>query len=352
MDKRPHDVGPSLAIVRRPSFLWLLALIVALVLPTNARASSADTEAEALFEQAAADEAKLELASALAGYEASYVRSPSSRYAQRASTRAAYLRARSEGAFAPLVRLERLRRDPTSSNDGAAIDALARDLERFPDGLVRVEARMVVAEAYLGRLGRRPEGIAALKRALDEPRIDPLTAKHAARQLVEAQLADKDLTGARSEAHARAALLEPTYVTKIDRLARRPTLRAIAIADIALVILLAAWAAIRAWRAKRLDGAWSSLRRAAPLLVAFAVFVAGAGGALASNYEEGNSRPFFYFGLAVLPVVLVSRIWGALGSSSMRARIGRAALAASSAMATAFLVLSAVDPMYLDGFGL
>ena len=48
------------------------------------------------------------------------------------------------------ARLDRIRQDPAVANDPSAIEALARDADTFPAGTVRVDARMLVAEAWLG----------------------------------------------------------------------------------------------------------------------------------------------------------------------------------------------------------
>ena len=77
----------------------------------------------------------------------------------RAGDRAEWLRSRSEGDFVPLTRLEKLRRDPAQSSDPAAVDGLAHDADSFPPGMVRVEARMLVSEAWLGRLHRPDDAI-------------------------------------------------------------------------------------------------------------------------------------------------------------------------------------------------
>ncbi len=126
--------------------------------PRAARASPDATgqqAAEMLFERAQAEEDRGDFAPALLHDRASIAAAPDSVWAQRAAARAAWLVARSEGDFEPLARLERVRRNPSLSADPGAVDALARDAEAFPPGQVRAEARVFVAEAYLGRM-RRP----------------------------------------------------------------------------------------------------------------------------------------------------------------------------------------------------
>jgi hypothetical protein len=94
------------------------------------------------------------------------------------------------------------------------------------------------------------------------------------------------------------------------------------------------------------------LRRVAPLAFAFAAYLAAVGGLLASRYEAGNAAPFLALGAAVIPIVLLARAWAAVGSLRVPARIGRALLSATTVFAAALAVLEAINPAYLDGFGL
>jgi hypothetical protein len=86
--------------------------------------------------------------------------------------------------------------------------------------------------------------------------------------------------------------------------------------------------------------------------ILFAVYVACAGGWLASAYESGNGAPFFLFGAAAFPLVLLARAWGAVGSTTAPARVLRAGVCATSVLAAAFVLLYAINPTYLEGFGL
>jgi hypothetical protein len=132
-----------------------------------AAADDAPATGEAWLLLGQLDEDDFAFARAVEDDRAAIKAAPDTRWAIRAGDRADWLRARSEGDFAPLARLERVRRDTAAASDPAAIDALARDLEAFPPGTVRVEARMLVAEANLGRL-HRPE--AALPQLRAGPR--------------------------------------------------------------------------------------------------------------------------------------------------------------------------------------
>ena len=311
-----------------------------------------DAAAEALFLLGQLDERDLEFARALARYKDSYARSPSNRYAQRATNRAGQLEARAEGDFAPLVRLERVRRDPAMANDSAAIEVLARDADAFPPGVVRVEAWMFVAEAYLGRMNRHANAIAILRRVIVDPKVDPLTARQAARQIVDAMAQDGQIDLAVTTARELRSRLDPAFVTSIERQVRRRTLHRLAVGDLAALGAVAAIAIVLAKRRSRLDAVKNALRTSVPMALVFAAYIALAGGFLASSYEAGNAKPFLVFGVAVVPILLAARAWGAAGSPSSVARAGRAIACATATIAAAFIVLEHLDPAYLEGFGL
>src|SRR5207237_726408 len=82
-----------------------------------------------------------------------------------------------------------------------------------------------------------------------------------------------------------------------DGLARRGWLHRGAIADVGGVALLAALGIARG----RSRDAGRAMRTTAPWAIAFAAYVAVAGGALASAYESGNMAPFVALGAALAP---------------------------------------------------
>jgi hypothetical protein len=142
------------------------------------------TGAEAHFRLGVLDEDSGAFARALANYSACVASLPSSRWARNARQRITWLDERSEGEFKPLASLQRVKRDPSLANDPATIDALAAAAEAFPAGLVRGEARMLVAETWLGRMHRPNDAVNELRRVLDDPHSDRLTAVFAERDLV------------------------------------------------------------------------------------------------------------------------------------------------------------------------
>jgi hypothetical protein len=337
---------------------WM-ALAVA-VAPTSAglagsrSAADADPDAaaEAHFRLGEIDENEGAFARALDEDRACVAASPGGVWANRAAERVAWLEARAEGNFEPLARLERVRRDPSKSADPAEIEALGADAERFPPGRVRLEARLLVAEAWLGRMRRPEAAIGELGAVASDPAADAITARFAERELVDALVAVGRIGEARAEADRHRDRLDARFVTHVERLARRVWLRAASVAAVFVFLGLAGASLLGASRRGGLGGARGPLRALAVPAAVFALDVGCAGALLARGEEGGSGKPFVLFAAAVLPLLLLARAWSAVGSSRGTARAGRAALCAATALATAFLVLDATDPMFLEGFGL
>jgi hypothetical protein len=331
-----------------------LLVFVALVSEHPAPTASQDTDAmaEALFHLGQKDEDHGEFARAVAHDQACVAAGPGTRWAARASERIEWLQARSEGGFVPLARLERVRRDPALARDPVAIEALARDADTFPPGNVRVETRMLVAEAWLGRMGRPGDAIAELREVSNEARADPLTIRLAERELVDAMAANGDIAAAAAEALTHTNLLDPGFLRRVNMLLRRRWERRIAVTLLATFLALATAAIVRAQRRMMLAPAAHALRGLVPIALPFVVFVALGGGVLASQYESGNAQPFVLLGAAALPLLLVTRAWSAVGSQRPVARVSRAVLCGATVLAAAFTLLDVINPEYLEGFGL
>jgi hypothetical protein len=250
------------------------------------------------------------------------------------------------------VRLERVRSDPALSDDPVEIDALARDLESFPSGETRVEARMLVAQAWLDRMGRPSDAIAELRRVADDPAALTVTARLAEREIVGALVAKGSVVEAASEARSHAEQLERSFVSSVERLARRRWERRAAVIVMASFAAFVSAAVVRASARRSLREATRALSPMASVAIPFLVLLAGAGALLASLYESANPSPFLLFGAAALLVVLAARIWSAVGSNRRAHRLGRGLLCAATVLAAAFSLLDALDPTYLEGFGL
>ncbi len=340
-----------------PTLLLLTVFARLLVAPslgaTEARASEdAGAAAEASFLRGKLDEDQGAFEQALGDYQGAMAAAPNTQWALRASERIDWLRARSEGGFGPLATLEHVRHNPELAADAATIEALAQQAESFPPGTVRVEARMLVAEAWLGRMHRPEAAIPELRAVSGDPRADLLTARLAERELVDVLVASGNIDEAAAEARSHANRLDPRFVRQVSRLLLRRGVRYGALAVLGWFATLVGASLWRAARRGALGAAARELRAHAPVATLFVAFVAAGGGALASNYESGNASPFLLLGAAVLPLILLARTWGAVGSRRKPARIARALLSAATILAAAFLMLDRMHPQYLSGFGL
>jgi hypothetical protein len=301
---------------------------------------AASLEAEQLFATAEQEEHDLALAAALEHYDACVAADPSNRYALRAATRARWLRARSEGGFAPLERLERVRRDPKAQQDAATVDSLAHDLEAFPHGEVRTEARMFVAEAYDAQLHRSGDAERELALLLDDATGELPIRAQAATRLADLAMARGDVATAEHAAHAVA--FDKQLTTRVAHWTRRRVIERVAVGAVAVFVI----GALRHARAVL------NLRSFAPRAFAVCGYLALVAGVLANAYERGNALPFMLVPACVFPVALLARAWALEGKKTLAARIARATLGAAAVVALGFLVLDGVDVRYLESFGL
>jgi len=249
-------------------------------------------------------------------------------------------------------RLAQIRNEPALSNDPAVVESLEGLADAAPATALRAEARMVVAEAWLGRMHRPTDGLRVLRLVAADPTADVLTSRLAEREIVDTLIAQDRVHEAADEARTHGEKLDPRFVRQVHRLERRRGLWTAALAELVLFAALVAFELVRASRRRTLGRALDALRAIAPGVLAFSAFVAVAGGGLASQFEAGNAGPFLALGAVVAPIVLLARAWSAVGSTQALARIGRAIACAASAFAAAFVLLDAYSPLYLEGFGL
>src|SRR5262249_44980811 len=147
----------------------------------------------------------------------------------------------------------------------------------FPDGPVRSEARLVVAQAYAHALGSPDRAIAALEAILDDRSAERSTRALALPELILLYRGKGD-TGAALKAVSRDPELLPSLTREVRVEARRGT---IAKGCLALLLILALGAIRGGVRAARRLG---DVRAIAPLVIRrgtllFAFYV-GAGGAI------------------------------------------------------------------------
>lgn len=192
--------------------------------------------AEAYFRLGALDEEDGMFASALTSYGECIARMPGSHWARSARKRVTWLNERSEGDFAPLAQLQRSQRNPALANDPAALDAFAREVDGFPPGMVRGEARMLVAEAWLKDMDRPQNAVREFRKVVDDPKANPRTSVFAERDLVAEWLAEGKLDEAANE--IRMHPLDPRLVKQVQQLVHERELwRWAAIATTVLVCI-------------------------------------------------------------------------------------------------------------------
>jgi hypothetical protein len=326
----------------------------------NAGAGTFDGSARARAEASCASGEQaaqaLRFAEALAAYRAAQAADASAPCAALARARADDLAAHAEGDFGPLTELETVRRDPRKTADRAAIEALARDLEAFPAGRVRVEARLVVAEAWWQRLGEPERAIAACEAAAADRGGDRLTRALALSELW-------TLRRQRGEVREALAALErdpdlsPSLTAVVRRAARRVRLRA------AALVVLGALAAIGGASLARLLARARDLRElpgqvVRPVAVAFSLYLGGAAAVVVRLHGgEGDARPFLWLGLAVLAMAVIARAFGiasgmATSARGAAARATWAAACVAGVLAAAFLAVERTDESFLEGLGL
>lgn len=300
-------------------------------------------------EKAASD---LRLADALAAYDEAFARDPSAPFAPVARARAAELRARSEGAFVPLARLEEVRRDAAKNRDPEVIAALDRDARAFPDGKVRGEALLVAAQAHAHVFDDPARALSALEAILADPSADRSTRALALSEALVLYRQRADLDGALA-AVSRDPELLPAMTREVRADVRRVRIAWAAAATLAAFVACALWGGVRA--ARRLGDVralGAHLSRPRPLLFAFYV---GAGGALfvRAHGGEGDPLPFIALGLALALALTLARLWSLATPAPTRpTRALRASTSTLALFALAYLILWKTNPAYLTPLGL
>lgn len=314
-----------------------------------AQAEEPRDRATARYFLAVIDDEASRFAEALAGYRAFVTADPGSRYAGRAQARADDLAAHAEGGFAPLAALERVRRSPTLPSDPAALERLEREARGWPAGLVRAEARHMIAEGYASRL-QRPTDAARVYRDLARDPSTPQTLRDLAAQ----KLVELGVTLGTEERVARevgaVAAVDPEVRALAAVHVRRQRLRRGAIGALSLTALLGAAALIRAARSGRVGEVLRAWRRPLPLAHLALLSLGGAGLAHLSDGHEG--APFFALGAGTLGVYLAVTAAAVMGSTRWPARIARAALGLLAVLAVSFLAMERLDVMMLEGINL
>lgn len=335
----------------------VLAVFFALVLLGASAAATAmergDVRALARMAYARAEEAAQarRFAEARAAYREAIALDPSAPFAVVARARAEDIEAHSEGGFAPLARLSEAQRDPTTLGSRADVEALERDLKGFPDGRVRSEARLLVAEAWSHRFRDPARAEPVLEAAVADSSADHLTRALALSELCTIVRARGDLHAA-LRAVERDPELSPSLTLDIRRLARRERLRSVAEGVVAFLAVVGAASMVRlALRARRLRDVLDQV--VSQVAIAAALYVGGAGAVLCFLHGGGDPRPFLVLGVAIAAIDVIARAtrlsWR---RSSARLRATWALACMAGVVAAAFLAVEQIEVSYLEGLGL
>jgi hypothetical protein len=326
-----------------------LAIVVSGALLLGPGTALAD-EAEDAFREGQEAESRLDLGKALAAYDRALALRPSASFALRARTRAEDLRGHSEGGFEPLVRLERVRRDPVAASDATALGELYEAARAFPPGRVRAESLMLVAEGFARRAHLPERAIAPAKAVALDPTLDRNTRALALGLLVDSYVAVGDVASARRIAVELRAV-SPALARKVEREGRRVGLERAAEGGLGLMLLLGGGSAARVARRDGVGRVLRLMRAPVPPLVA--VLISALGALLANAFDPSiTSRPFVLLGAGVL---LVDRSVVLLRASLGDGRVTRALVATGGLLAVlmaAILALAWSDPIFIESFGL
>lgn len=288
----------------------------------------------ALVREADRAESEARPSDAVALWREALAAAPTSRVAGRCETRIAYLTGRSEGAYAPLANLMRMRKLPTSALSAAVLDGYARRLDGYPRGRARREGRELVADAWLGRLGDARRARRAYEQWLAEPGVEDVERRLAASGLARAhtQLGDP---GAALRAMQQAGLGASTDADDLRVEARRRVLRVVAWALISA--FLGAGLALGGYRGLQL----ARLRRAlGPARLAAAIWVLGGPLLIAALFDDAAFDTFATLALAGGAVLLAATVFGAgLGDAKSSRRHAVAVAAFAAMLGVGFLVL-------------
>jgi hypothetical protein len=326
----------------------IVTFAVATAVSSLAHGSEPSEQGKVAFERAESAREERRFADALAAYREAMDAEPAASFTTLARTRAAYLERHSEGAFGPLSRLEEVRSSPDKLGDASAIEALEREVEGFPDGFVRSEARVVMAEAWWRRLGAPRRAAGLLVRVLDDASAERPTRAVALTELVAVERELGDLEAARRAA-VQYADLAPHLAAEVARHARRVRLRWVASGSLALLAALglAAFAA----GARRRGVRAAALLVLRPSSVAFSLYL-GAAAALIAHAYGADGRPFLLLGLGVLGAQAIARAFWLGARPGAAGRVARALACATAVLVIGFLALERTDPSYLEPLGL
>jgi tetratricopeptide (TPR) repeat protein len=336
-------------MARKAAVAALLGAALLLGGPAWAGDPAARARAEAAFARGEQAARERRFADAVTAYRETVAADPSAPAAAPARARADDLEAHAEGGFAPLARLEEVRRAPQRAADHAVLEALERDVSGFPAGRVRAEARLFVGEAWR-RNGEPARAIPLLEAAAADPSGDRLTRVLSLSALATLRRERGELREALA-AVEREPSLSPELTRQLRTLWRREKLRAATTAWLAALALIGAGSV--AWlAAKARDVRDLPARLVRPAGVALALYLGGAGAVLVHLHGDADARPFLWMGLFVLGLDVIARAFKLAAGRRVAVRAVWAAACVIGVMAAAFLSMERTSPDYLDGIGL
>lgn len=275
-------------------------------------------------------------AAALDEWRRALAEDPSSRLSRRCEARIRFLSERSEAGFDPLARLMTIQNAGMEAQRADTIRGFAEQVARMPEGRVRRESKMLIAEAWATSIREPREAINAYLSLLREDGLDEAERRAAMSGLAASYSAAGDARGAAQA--LEAAGLSRTPAGEMLRLeAQRRIGRILARIGIALFAILSIVALVRA-------GASVTLLRGAvpPRAVLAGAFVCGVPLLIAHQYDAAATDTFSLLFVTGLAVLLLARIVGAAFEKrppSPWFRYATAASAACGMLAVGYLLL-------------
>lgn len=317
--------------------LALVLALLALVGPAHAQTKGAPPPTPTdLLARAQAAERQHDPRSAERLYQQAVALAPTARLARRARARLRWLRARSEGDYAPLAALMKFQTTPRRTLDDATLRAFEQTVHAFPQGRVRCESLAVIAAGYLYGTGDARSALVSYRAWRDCPgisdgdRVRATAGAAAARERLDGIAASLDeIDGAGLGARPEAVRLRSQIIGRTGSW----------LCIVALVSFLLLGFASGGWAGL----APSRLRRALSLRrVGVAVWVLATPLLLMWFYDRRVAMQLMYVAAACTVVVLLAALIGA-GLETKQASTGwrnaMATLAAVATFAGAFIAL-------------
>ena len=150
-----------------------------------------------------------------------------------------------------------------------------------------------------------------LRALASDPRNDVLLRRSAATTLVMTLADAGDLDAADAAGREFVKNIDPGAIKHAKAVRRRSHVHVVAVGALGIALGIAVLSTIAARRS--LADGLRAARRMAPVFAFFMVYMGLVGGYLASSYENSSSVPFVLFALLLLPLLVLLRVWSAVG---------------------------------------